>query len=137
MGFNAADDPLGIAVQGRAQQARQAQHLQDWGHPTFGPLPDPKWDGFFQAMGEQGVTGLADDSVGAKEGMWSDTSRSWEPTFDPSFQTSAVSTASPQINNKGEQTGTLFTPRSSNNIAGPGTPPSLQGLDGAMKKGRR
>lgn len=69
-GNNSGDDPLGIAVQGRAQAARQTQHLQDWGHPSFGPLPDPKWDGLFQAMGEQGVTGVADNSVGAKRGMW-------------------------------------------------------------------
>lgn len=143
MAFNAADDPLGIAVQGRAQQARQAQHLKDWGHPTFGPLPDPKWDGFFQAMGEQGVTGVADDSVGVKKGLWSDTSRSWEPTFDPASQTSAQTTAAPQIGNTGNQVGYHLTPRPSNNIAGSrdaqtqGTLQSLQGLDGAMRKGKR
>lgn len=115
MGFNPAEDPLGIAVQGRAQAARQSRHLnEDWGHPTFGPLPDPKWDGFFQAMKEQGVTGLADNSVGVKKGMFGAAPPSAD-TYNPQFQTTAL-TPSRQINAQ---------------------PPSLLGLDGAIKKPRK
>lgn len=54
------DDSLGIALQQRAAASRQQQHLTtDWNHPTFGPLPDPKWDGLFQAMDEQHVDKVA------------------------------------------------------------------------------
>lgn len=116
MTFNAADDPLGIAVQGRAQAARQKQHLDDWGHPTFGPLPDPKWDGFFQAMGEQGVTGLADDSVGVKKGMFSATP-DLPDTYDPTRN----------------QVTSLKGPVGRSNQINSRALPSMNGLDGAMK----
>lgn len=54
------DDPLGIALQDRAMQQRQAQHLDemegDINHRMIGgPLPDPRWEGLFQAMNERGI----------------------------------------------------------------------------------
>lgn len=51
-GFDPASDPLGIALQGRARDARQQQQLADPQSMTMGPLPDPQWDGFFQAVHE-------------------------------------------------------------------------------------
>lgn len=50
--FDPTTDPLGIAVQGRARQARFQQAVH--GVAPQGPLPDPRWDGYFQAAGEAG-----------------------------------------------------------------------------------
>lgn len=47
------EDPLGLAVKGRAREKRISASLQ--GLNQFGgPLVDPNWDGFFQAAQEQG-----------------------------------------------------------------------------------
>lgn len=53
MAFQPPDDPLGIAVQGRAREKRLAQQLSGLG-PSIpvGPLPDPKWAGYFEAIDE-------------------------------------------------------------------------------------
>lgn len=65
---NQLSDPGGIGVQQRgmdAYQAAQQQRTHDWyggKQPIGAPppvnniLPDPKWQGLFQAMAEQGVT---------------------------------------------------------------------------------
>ncbi len=42
------DDPLGIALQARARAERPQ-------YPGFGPLPNPQWEGFTQALNEAGV----------------------------------------------------------------------------------
>lgn len=62
--FDPSDDPLGIGIQDRAQKRRQSFALNEgWGHPTFGPLPDPRWEGFSQALGEAGVDELVGGNV--------------------------------------------------------------------------
>lgn len=38
-----------------------------------GPLPDPMWDAFFEAQNQAGATRMADNSVGAKRGMYAPT----------------------------------------------------------------
>src|SRR5262245_38267304 len=47
------DDPLGLDVQARGMENARANML------PFGPLPDPKWAGFFQALADRGVQKLA------------------------------------------------------------------------------
>lgn len=48
--FDPRTDPLGIAVQGRARAEDFQDQLQ---HPNpIGPLKDPRWEGFFQAVNE-------------------------------------------------------------------------------------
>lgn len=51
--FDATDDPLGIAVQQRAREQRWQRMLAGQ-QPSMGPLPDPRWEGFFQAVSEAG-----------------------------------------------------------------------------------
>ena len=46
--FDPSTDPLGIGLKQRAAVNQQP-------YPGFGPLPDPQWEGFFQAMNEAGV----------------------------------------------------------------------------------
>lgn len=50
--FDPSTDPLGIGLQQRAAANRQP-------YPGFGPLPDPQWEGYFQAMNEAGVNKVA------------------------------------------------------------------------------
>jgi hypothetical protein len=88
--FDVNNDPLGIALQSRAADKR-FRFQQDHPGSSFGPLPDSRWDGFFQAMDEAGVDGVADSSVGAKKGMWSGKAPMGS-TYDPRYQTSAVDT---------------------------------------------
>ena len=54
MFFNRQDgeDPLGLAVKGRAREKRLAASLQGLTQ-AGGPLPDPNWDGYFEAVQEQ------------------------------------------------------------------------------------
>jgi hypothetical protein len=52
-GFNPQDDPLGLAVSGRARERRLKMQMTGGGN-TIGPLPDPQWDAFFQAADEAG-----------------------------------------------------------------------------------
>lgn len=49
--FDPQADPLGIAVQQRAQQQRW-QNIYKGLNPVTGPLPDPQWEGYFQATQE-------------------------------------------------------------------------------------
>lgn len=49
-------DPLGqlIGLQARAKQSREAMYAQNPMTQT-GPLPDPRWDAYFQAVNEAGA----------------------------------------------------------------------------------
>lgn len=53
--FNTQDDPLGLAVSGRARERRINSRLHGLG-PSIpvGPLADPMWDAAFQAIDEVG-----------------------------------------------------------------------------------
>lgn len=87
------DDRLGIGLGERARQRRQlfeAGEVEDYerlqrqvpGVGLYGPLrgslgrtsintlPDSRWDAFFQALDEAGVDRAADESVGARRGMF-------------------------------------------------------------------
>lgn len=87
-------DPLAIGLQSRARQKR-LDYYNGAGFGHMGTvLPDPKWDGFFQAMDEAGVSNLADSSVGIKKGMWSPGAPQGG-TYDPRYQSSAVDAMSP------------------------------------------
>jgi hypothetical protein len=71
MNLNFNNDPLGIGVIGRAQDARN-RDLNDsfsddinspgWGG-RGGPLPDPAWQGLMQAFSEKGVDKLVGGNV--------------------------------------------------------------------------
>ncbi len=47
-----SDDPLGIAVMQRAKQNRLQYEMAHPESMQSGPLPDPRWDGYFQAVDE-------------------------------------------------------------------------------------
>lgn len=70
-GYSPHEDPLGVGLKSRAKQSRWRNRDQTRGR-NLGPLSDPQWDAFFQAMDEQNVSKLADSSVGAARGMWDD-----------------------------------------------------------------
>ena len=84
----------------------------------------PEWDAYFQALDEQGVSGLADDSVGQAKGMF--------PLTRPQPRTAegpgAVQTFSPLGPNMG-----------SNQIGVPGIPAldALERVTGAPRKRTR
>lgn len=105
--FNPNTDPLGNGLKSRAaeyknawqqaadQNARDHGQLVSFGH--IGPLSNPAWDGFYQAMQEKGVDRLADSSVGMKKGMFGGFDA--PDTFNANFQQSAVaSKPSNQLN---------------------------------------
>lgn len=83
-------DPLGIGLRQRAREHTQRfqdtnrelgkQHGQLVSFSNLGPLSDPAWDAFKQAMYEQGV-----DKVGVDTG-----GSGYSPTFNPRTQQSAV-----------------------------------------------
>lgn len=89
------------------------------------------WEGLFQAMDEQGVEKVADNSVGAARGMWGGGGVS-TPTFDPRFQHSAGSTAADvyRKNQTGEleHAGFNFQPRPSTNGIGANMNPGFSGF---------
>lgn len=107
--WNAQDDPQGVGLRSRAaayktdwgnaakENARQHGQLVSFGQ--VGPISDPKWDAFMQAMDEAGVSKVGDDSMGVEKGMWGAASPGVS-TFNPAFQSSAVldSGRSRQIN---------------------------------------
>ncbi len=81
----------------RKEQGRANGQLVDFGQVR--PLRNPQWDAWFQALQNQGVTGLADESVGAKRGMWAPQGPGISTLMDPSTQGSAVaSNPSNQLN---------------------------------------
>ncbi len=47
------EDPLGLGVKGRARESRLKASLQGL-QPVGGPLVDPNWDAYFQAVNEAG-----------------------------------------------------------------------------------
>jgi len=67
MAFN--DDPLGLGLRQRATSAKQAYEAQNRelakqsgqlvSFSNLGPLGDPQWDAFRQALAERGVTKVA------------------------------------------------------------------------------
>ena len=117
-------DKLGIGLKSRAKQFRRTQ-TTDRGRVSGmgavgGPLQDPQWDGFFQAMAEQGVSGLRDDSAGYAKGIFDSLGQNYEPTFDPFMgQQSAVATAAPQVNKQGELEGLRIQSRKSRHLGAP------------------
>lgn len=80
-------DPLGIGLRSRAAQAKTRRNPTGLG--SMGPLGDPQWDAFFQALDENGVDRLADNSVGVKRGMFPQ-GPPRASTYDPATQSSAV-----------------------------------------------
>jgi len=50
--FNPQDDPLGLGLQSRARAHRWADSIANPMSQTLGPLPDPMWDSYFQAVAE-------------------------------------------------------------------------------------
>lgn len=56
--FDPATDPLGIGLQTRGMQARQAYNIAHPVDALYGPLPDPQWEGWKQATAEAGVGGF-------------------------------------------------------------------------------
>lgn len=59
------------------------------GNPVNNPGMSKLWERWFDTLAEQGVDRLADQSVGERRGMFQ-RSTGYAPTFDPSFQSSAV-----------------------------------------------
>lgn len=86
-------DPLGSAVQGRGLQ-RRFQFQQQHPGSSFGPLPSAAWEGLFQAMQENGVDKVADNSVGEARGMFGQGGgnhfSALPSTYNPQFQHSAA-----------------------------------------------
>lgn len=81
----------------RREAGRANGQLVDFGQVR--PLRNPQWDAWFQALNNQGVTGLADESVGARKGMWAPPSGGISTLMDPSIQGSSVaSNPSNQLN---------------------------------------
>ena len=68
--FDSHSDPLGIGLKSRAKQTRRMQAVPHR-RGSMTVLPDPQWEGYFQALSEAGVDNLADSSVGVKRGMFS------------------------------------------------------------------
>lgn len=74
----AVDDPLGTNLKRRGLDAYNAEARKSDPRYASGPLPDPAWEGLFQAMADQHVTrvgqdaarpeGLADDPTWAAQG---------------------------------------------------------------------
>lgn len=60
-------DPLGIGLRERSRQARA--QFNPTGLGMSGPLMDPMWDAYLHSMMENGVSDLADNSVGDARGM--------------------------------------------------------------------
>lgn len=93
--FDARTDPAGASLKARAGARRDTYRYQNLGK-NMGPLSDPAWDGFMQAMGEAGVSGLADNSVGVKKGMFSP-GAAYQPTYNPLMGQSSAVDAMPSV----------------------------------------
>jgi len=81
-------DPLGIDRGIRGLNSRFDFQQQNPGN-AFGPLPSMQWEGFFQSLKDNGVTGLGDSSTKAGFGPQFGALPS---TYNPSYQGSAVET---------------------------------------------
>lgn len=133
--FQPSEDPLGIGLQARAAQRMKDQQVgQDpsgWmNRPIQTVLPDPQWQGWFQALQEAGATNLGDSSQMERKGLWDPSNQPYEPTFDPTHQTSAEATAAPLV--KGGY-GLQMRP-DANMAAGPGQNKMAAALE-ALKRG--
>ncbi len=51
--FSPENDPLGLEAKQRARM-RRFQLAAEGRSSPIGPLPDPNWDGYFEAVGEAG-----------------------------------------------------------------------------------
>jgi hypothetical protein len=78
--FNPQDDPLGLGLQSRARAHRWADSVANPMSQTLGPLPDPMWDSYFQAVAEA--------AKGKKINFAGGTAPN--ETFDESFQDPSV-----------------------------------------------
>jgi hypothetical protein len=69
------NDPLGLGVQARAAQERQKQAIDSMNTEDInskmigGPLPDPAWEGFLQAMNEHNVGKVVGANVPGSQQM--------------------------------------------------------------------
>lgn len=98
------DFTTGMSQRARGMQKR-FEYDQEHGS-SFGPLPDPQWAGFFQALEDQGV-----DRVGQMA-----MSPGTAPTFDPSYQSSALGRNGVLRNAQGQATANVFVPNPSTHI---------------------
>lgn len=116
-GLNAAmapnvDDPLGTNIKRRGMDSYYEEARKSDPRYASGPLPDPQWEGFLQAMQDQHVTRVGQD-VARPQGIASDpTQPGWE---NPPMDVNGMTTQ--DIENAHLM--------KSNNIA---TPASFQGL---------
>jgi len=89
-----------LELRGRAKENRRMQEAESYAQTGrlprtsfMGGLP-PQWDAWFQALEDQGVTKLGDQSVGEAKGMFP--KRAPLPSqFNPAYQSSAVLAAGP------------------------------------------
>lgn len=77
-------DPLGVALKLRARDSRNAFEQAQGPNPFMsGPLADPNWDAYGQAMQEQGIEeglgGISPKGVGHPEGSNQFVGRSQQP----------------------------------------------------------
>jgi hypothetical protein len=73
-------DPLGLGVKGRAREKRLAASMA--GTQTIGgPLPDPNWDGYFQAADEVNEGGPGVKFAGGNMGGQQVQGRSAQPSL--------------------------------------------------------
>ncbi len=123
------DDPLGTNLKRRGMDAYYAEARQSDPNYMSGPLPDPQWEGLFQAMKEQGVGKVGMDS-GRPSGIADD------PEWWKSGDVGALApTTDPNAMNTADLTN--YARMQSNNLAGPQAPTSktlgLEGLVTALK----
>lgn len=83
-GLNAAlapnvDDPLGTNLKRRGLDAYNEEARKSDPNYMSGPLPDPAWEGLFQALADNHVTKVGQDAA-RPEGIASDPSQpGWAP----------------------------------------------------------
>lgn len=75
--FSPQSDPLGVGLQNRARQHRFELAAAGLESP-IGPLPDPQWDAYFQAIGEA--------ANGKPVRYAQDSNEIPDPTFDPGYR---------------------------------------------------
>lgn len=77
------DDPLGTNIKRRGMDAYYEEARKSDPNYMSGPLPDPQWEGFGQALAEQGVTRVGMDA-GRPHGIADDpTQPGWEHAREP------------------------------------------------------